>query len=55
MSDPSAIITAIIIAVGGAANNTDLPPEVKTQLTDTLAAVEQAAPTLDQQVGDVLA
>lgn len=55
MSDPSAIITAIIIAVGGAANNTDLPPEVKTQFTDTLAAVEQAAPTLDQQVGDVLA
>ncbi|MFC9355202.1 NlpC/P60 family protein [Rhodococcus sp. NPDC057014] len=55
MSDPSAIIAAIVIAAGGAANNTDLPPEVKTQVTDTLAAVEQTAPALDQQVGDVLA
>ncbi|TQC45604.1 lytic transglycosylase [Rhodococcus sp. WS4] len=55
MSDPSAIIAAIVIAAGGAASNTDLPPEVTTPVTDTLAAVEEAAPALDQQVGDVLA
>ncbi|EID79022.1 MULTISPECIES: C40 family peptidase [Rhodococcus] len=55
MSDPSAIIAAIVIAAGGAANSTNLPPEVETQVTDTLAVVEQAAPALDQQVGDVMA
>lgn len=55
MSDPSAIITAIVMAAGGAADQTDLPPVVKTQVTGTLAAVQQAAPGLDQQVGNVLA
>lgn len=55
MSDPSAIIAAIVIAAGGAVSNTDLPLEVKTPVTDTLAAVEEAAPALDHQVGDVLA
>lgn len=55
MSDPSAIIAAIVIAAGGAVSNTDLPPEVKAPVTDTVAAIEEAAPALDRQVGDVLA
>lgn len=55
MSDPSAIIAAIVIAAGGAVNSTNLPPDVKEQVTDTLAVVEESAPALDQQVGDAVA
>lgn len=52
MSDPTAIIVAIVIAASGAVNGADLPQPIKEQAGEAVQSAEQAVPGAVQQVDD---